>query len=355
MNKQEQHETEKAVIKIARYTIGIAILALLCIIISVCTLFANRSTATPSPKAVTNKQNTPSTSTLPTSAREIPASSWKAPATIPEGKAGEKIRYGKELIAHTSVYLGPKGKVAAISNGMNCQNCHNDAGTKLFGLNYSAVASTYPQFKARSNGWVSVADRINGCFQRSLNGENLDTTSHEMKAMIAYMEWLGKDVAKGEKPANNAVEKLAYLDRAADPIKGKVVFANNCQSCHGSNGEGQLNTEGTEFIYPPLWGESSYNDGAGLYRLSNFAGFVKNNMPFGASYDHPLLTDEESWDVAAFVNSQERPHKDQSQDWKDLSKKPIDFPSGPYVDQFSDQQHKYGPFKPIEKTLNNKL
>jgi len=266
--------------------------------------------------------------------------SWKAPddSTIPAGKVGDEILYGKELIAHTSKYLGPKGTVAQIANVMNCQNCHNEAGTKAFALNYSAVNATYPQFKARSNSIVTIADRINGCFERSLNGSKLDTTSKEMLAMIAYMKWLGKDVPKGVKPKNAGIMKLAYLDRAADPVKGKVVYLNKCMSCHD-------NTK----IYPPLWGKDSYNDGAGLYRISNFAGFVKNNMPFGTTYQHAVLTDEQAWDVAAFVNSQPRPHKDQKADWKDISKKPIDFPFGPYTDNFSEKQHKYGPYEEIAK------
>src|SRR5690349_12440874 len=84
--------------------------------------------------------------------RAFPSDYWKAPdvATIPSGPEGDEIAYGRELVAHTSEYLGPKGNVLNISNGMNCQNCHLDAGTKPFGNNYSAVASTYPKFRARS-------------------------------------------------------------------------------------------------------------------------------------------------------------------------------------------------------------
>ncbi len=278
---------------------------------------------------------------------------WQAPPenTIPAGETGEMIKYGRELIAHTAIYFGPKGSVATIANGMNCQNCHNDAGTKPFGINYSAVASTYPQFRPRSNAMVSIVSRINGCFQRSMNGSKLDSTSKEMKAMVAYIQWLGTDVPKGIRPENAGIKKLAYLDVAADPIKGKAVYAQHCQSCHGDNGAGILNAKGNEYIYPPLWGSDSYNDGAGLYRLRNFAGFVKYNMPFGVTADNPLLSDEEAWHVAAYVNSQPRPHKDQSADWKDISKKPVDVPFGPYQDEFSEQQHKYGPFDPIENVL----
>ncbi|MFN4087376.1 MAG: c-type cytochrome [Spirosomataceae bacterium] len=259
----------------------------------------------------------------------------------------EEIQYGKELISHTAAYLGPNGTVAHLSNGMNCQNCHVQAGQQPWGNNYFAVASTYPKFRARSGMVESQAKRVNDCFERSLNGRALDTTSREMQAILAYMRWLGSDVKKGTVPKGSGIFKLAVLDRAADPIKGKTIYQAKCQSCHQEDGGGLKN--GKEYTYPPLWGEHSYNDGAGLYRLSNFAGYVKYNMPLGATYETPQLTDEEAWDLAAFVNSMPRPKKDIQQDWPKISEKPFDHPFGPYADPFSEDQHKFGPFGPIQK------
>ena len=262
--------------------------------------------------------------------------------------SGKLIWYGHELIANTSYYLGPKGVVAQMTNGMNCQNCHVDGGTIPFGNNFGKVYATYPQFRARNNGMQSIYDRVNDCFERSLNGTKMDTATREMQAIYAYMKWVGDDVPKGVARGGTSIMKLKYLDRAANPVAGSGVYITKCQSCHGDKGEGQLNFEKTGYSYPPLWGEHSYNDGAGLYRISSFAGFVKNNMPFGTDYHDPKLTDEEAWDVAAFVNSQPRPHKDQRQDWKNIAQKPIDFPYGPYVDSFSEQQHKFGPYVVIK-------
>lgn len=257
------------------------------------------------------------------------------------------ILYGKDLIANTSKYLGPKGSVMHISNGMNCQNCHLDAGAKPMGNNYSAVYSTYPKYRARSASTETIVKRISDCFERSLNGKKPDSVTREMKAMVAYIKWLGKDVPKGVTPKGAGISKLAYLDRAADPKSGSILYKEKCSVCHGAKGEGIMNPDGKSFIYPPLWGNRSYNDGAGLFRVSTFAGFVKDNMPFGASSENPILTDEQAWDLAAFVNEQPRPHKDQVLDWKNFSQKPIDFPFGPYSDKFPETQHKYGPFKPI--------
>lgn len=287
-------------------------------------------------------------------------SSWVSPSLYYDEVSGEErklIAYGEELIAHTSTYLGPRGSVAQISNGMNCQNCHLNAGKKNWGNNYSAVYSTYPKFRERSGGIESIYKRVSDCFERSLNGSAPDSNSREYRAIFAYIKWIGKNVKKGEKPTGSGIEKLPFLERATDPAKGKQVYIAQCQSCHGANGEGLLNLNKTGYEYPPLWGENSYNDGAGLFRISNFAGYVKNNMPFNlASHSNPKLTNEEAWDVAAFVNSQNRPSKDKSKDWPDISKKPFDHPFGPYTDGFTEFEHKYGPYEPIisRKTVNKK-
>lgn len=280
---------------------------------------------------------------------------WEAPNvdTITNKDDQQLIAYGKDLIANTSKYIGPNGLIGKLSNGMNCQNCHLDAGTRPLGNNYAAVYATYPKFRARSGTKETIVKRISDCIERSLNGTKLDSNGKEMKAILAYMKFLGTGVEKGVTPKGTGLEKLPYLNRAANPINGKVIYETKCVSCHGESGEGIKTADDKTYIYPPLWGPNSYNNAAGLYRISNFAGYVKNNMPLGATYQNQLLTNEEAWDLAAFVNSQSRPHKDQSGDWKDISKKPIDFPYGPYVDQFTETQHKFGPFKPIEAELKS--
>lgn len=274
---------------------------------------------------------------------------WIAPdvSTITNAEQKAEVEYGKELIAHTAKYLGPNGSVKQISNGMNCQNCHLQAGTAVFGNNYGSVASLYPKFRARSGTEEGIEKRVNDCFERSLNGSALETESKELKAIVAYINFLGTNVKKGEKAKGSGFKDMAYLDRAANPVLGKAVYAGKCQSCHQADGLGVLNPDKSEYTFPPLWGKNSYNDGAGLYRISNLAKYVKNNMPMGASHESPILTDEEAWDVAAYINSQTRPHINVPKDWPDKSKKPIDHPFGPYSDKFSEEQHKFGPFKPI--------
>ena len=272
--------------------------------------------------------------------------SWMAPDI--EDVNDIQILYGRELVMHTSYFFGPNGKLAKVTNGMNCQNCHLEAGTKVYGNNYAMVASTYPKFRPRSGQIESVEKRVRDCFERSLNGKPPSDSSKEMQAIVAFIKWVGSEVIEKNKPDGTGIYDLPVLKRAADPEKGKLVFTTKCVSCHGANGEGVPNSDFTEYTYPPLFGKHSYNTGAGLFRMSRLAGYVKMNMPQPASYLAPQLTDEEAWDVAAFINTQSRPVMNINKDWPDISKKPFDHPFGPYADAFSEEQHKFGPFGPIK-------
>lgn len=236
-----------------------------------------------------------------------------------------------------------------ITNGMNCQNCHLEAGTKPWGLNFGSVYSTYPKFRERSGAIETIYKRINDCMERSLNGKALDTNSKEMQAIYAYIQWLGKEVPRSKKVKGAGIEMLPILSVAANPQKGALVFSIHCQKCHGLEGQGVMNKEGDMYEYPPLWGMHSYNDAAGINQLSKLAGFIKNNMPHGINYHQPTLSNEEAWEVAAFINSHNRPTQDKSKDWPVVATKPFDYPFGPYADTFSVTQHRYGPFAPIQQ------
>ncbi|HYM93043.1 MAG TPA: c-type cytochrome, partial [Chitinophagaceae bacterium] len=189
---------------------------------------------------------------------------------------------------------------------------------------------------------------------RSLNGKPIDSLGKEMKAMVAYFKWITKDIPVDKKPFGAGIFELPFMAKAADPQNGKIIFENKCQRCHQSDGGGVMLPDSSGYIYPPLWGPHSYNVSAGIYRLTRLAAFIKYNMPFDQTQSSPQLTDEEAWDVAAFISSQPRPEKKFPEDWPKMEKKPVDYPFGPYADGFSEQQHKYGPFIPIIKAREKK-
>lgn len=273
-------------------------------------------------------------------------------ADIPNDATGDMIRYGRDLLVNFPYYLGPKGSVGSFGgNGLGCQNCHLEAGTRPFGLNYFSAHARYPQYRAREGKILTLGDRINNCIERPLNGKPIPLDSKEMVAMLAYMQWVGKGVPVGKRVHGDNLKAITLLDRPADPIKGRAVYEKHCQRCHGDDGQGVLKEDGIAYVYPPLWGPMSYQPGSSMHRLIKSAQFIKYNMPNDiARWDKPVLTDEEAMDVAAYVNDDKlhtRPQPYLVNEYPVHKEKPLDYFFPPYDDPFSQEQHKYGPFKPI--------
>ncbi len=222
------------------------------------------------------------------------------PDTIPGDQRGEQIRLGYQVVVNTREYAK-----AYVGNALNCTNCHLDAGLNPNAASFVGLAAVYPEYRARRGRVVTLAERINECFERSLNGKALPADSSRLQAVVAYIEWLSQGVPKGAKIPWRGVPRLAG-SRKSDPERGRQVFAARCAFCHGSDGQGTM-------AAPPLWGPRSYNIGAGMARISVAASFIKANMPRGWGW---TLSDNEAYDVAAFINSQPRPDlPGKEQDW----------------------------------------
>ncbi len=266
---------------------------------------------------------------------------------------GRLVKYGYALVTDTANQIGPAALEPAkrfAGNNLTCQNCHLQGGAQSYAMPLIGVWGQFPQYRGREGEVGTLEDRVNGCMERSMNGRALALDSREMKAFLAYMKWLSTGIPDGAKIVGSGTLPVKEPDRAADLRQGSQVYAEKCATCHGDNGQGQRIETGYQF--PPLWGPDSYNDGAGMARLLNAAAFAKHNMPFGTTFDAPLLNDEEAYDVAGYINSQPRPHKaDLDKDFPNRLQKPVDAPYGPYIDGFSLEQHKFGPFGPIRAKL----
>jgi thiosulfate dehydrogenase len=189
---------------------------------------------------------------------------------------------------------------------------------------------------------------------RSMNGRALSEKSPEMIAMVSYLRFLADQDAATGASQRKAHEPPAFKtpNRAADLKAGETVFAKRCSACHGQDGAGLAAAPDLVhgFVFPPLWGPNSFNDGAGMHRVLTAARFIKARMPLGSAD----LSDQEALDVAAFINSKPRPEmKGLESDYPDRTKKPADTGYGPYADSFPIEQHRFGPFQPIEAFYRN--
>jgi len=282
---------------------------------------------------------------------------WKAPdiASVGDDAIGRLVKYGYTLMTDTARQIGPYAPDPArrfSANGLACQSCHLQAGTQPYAVPLVGVWGQFPQYRGREGQIGTLEERINGCMERSMNGRRLALDSHEMTAFVAYMKLLSAGIPEGAKLIGAGTKPINEPARAADLAHGAQVFGQVCAACHGANGEGQRKAEGPGYQFPPLWGADSYNDGAGMTRLLTAAAFAKHNMPIGVTFAAPVLTDDDAYDVAGYVNAQPRPQKaDLDRDFPNRLQKPVDTPYGLYVDGFSPQQHKVGPFAPIRARL----
>lgn len=286
----------------------------------------------------------------------ISVDSWRPKSIstdLPKGAEGKRIKYGYLLISESSKWMGPMMSDSTrrfAGNNLACKNCHLDNGTRPGSASWIGVTDRFPQFRGRENKIGTIEERINGCMERSMNGRKLPVDSKQMEAIVAYMEWLSEDMPPSKVKEYKGFVKLEIPEQVADPIIGKAIYVSECQLCHGENGEGIWLSDSTKgYQYPPLWGKDSYNHGAGMNRVLTAAQFIKGNMPWGqATWDNPKLTDEEAYHVAAYIDSFSRPQKSNPEaDFPDLKLKPVSTPYGPWEDNFSAEQHKYGPFQPI--------
>jgi thiosulfate dehydrogenase len=285
---------------------------------------------------------------------------WSVPDVdkLPNDEWGRTVRYGRDLIAKTASLIGPE--VADphhrfSGNNLSCENCHLQAGTKEYGFALVGVYADFPNYRARSGTIGTIEDRIEGCLTRSMNGKPLPINSPEMTALVSYLKFLSDGRPVGEPTAGRGAGKMTELSRAANPDHGRSIYELDCAGCHGADGLGQKAGHAGDalgYLIPPLWGPDSYNDGAGMGRIINAANFVHSNMPNGTTWKSPYLSEADAWDVAAFIDSQPRPHKSGlEKDFPNRLEKKVDVPYGPYADNFSAEQHKYGPFAPIRSAI----
>ena len=226
---------------------------------------------------------------------------------FPEGPFGDAVRQGQAIFQNTNTHPSSRKYVG---NEQACGNCHIDAGRLAGSAPLWAAWVAYPAYRSKTKQVDSYIERVQGCFKYSMNaqasaaGGPPAADSDTIVSLAAYSFWLAKGAPTGDATMpGRGYPRLKETDQSFDPARGEQVYAAKCALCHGEDGNGVVNAEaGT--LFPPLWGPGSYNWGAGMHVIDTAAAFIRHNMPLGLDN---ALTDQEAWDVAAFVNSHERP------------------------------------------------
>jgi thiosulfate dehydrogenase len=244
---------------------------------------------------------------------------WQPPAdsAMPKDSLGASIRRGLALVMHTADSLPEYAP-----GNINCTNCHINGGRNVDAAPLAGSHARFPKYMDRTGAVIGLADRVNYCFTRSLAGNRLPVESREMQDILAYIAWLSTGVPVGEGKKLPGAEGIRAMPKelVGDRTRGASIFTAKCVACHGPNGAGN---PAIPPGIPALWGPKSFSVGASMSRQGKAASFIWHNMPYGQG---KTLTEQEAFDVAAYVTSQSRtdsPGKEQ--DWP-LGGAPADVP-----------------------------
>jgi cytochrome c len=293
-----------------------------------------------------------------------PIQPWIEPDinTIPKGEKGDLIRYGMQLLTNTSELIGPHAKdknLRFAGNNLNCTSCHQTGpsglpGTKKYSVPWTNVINDYPQLDTKTMTIFSLEMRIAGMI--GTGHKKISPETKEMKAMVAYMTWLGSN--SKVKPNQNMVGTklngdIVLPNRPSDHVKGKALYSTYCSSCHGEKGLGLKKTnfesEGGGYTFPPVAGNDTYDDGGHMFMIPLMTAFLYNNMPQGATYEKPLLSIQDAYDISAYVNTNlaRRHNPNRKGMYPDAAFRPEGFAIKEYFenDEKGYEQSRFGPYK----------
>lgn len=220
-----------------------------------------------------------------------------------DDKLAEVVKLGEAIVENTTTH--PMSK-QYVGNALNCTRCHLDNGRHEKAGTFLGTATAYPAWSPREKRVITLEDRVLNCFMRSCNGIRPPLGSEVSVAVTAYITSLSQGQPlrmNSKRPVGpGAIKLLAVKPDQADIKRGESLYTSRCAECHQTDGQGDKDN-------PPVWGERSYNDGAGLSSLENLAAWLKVAMPL----DDTNLTDQQALDIAAYVNSHKRPHFELSQ------------------------------------------
>ncbi|WP_372931626.1 c-type cytochrome, partial [Shewanella putrefaciens] len=132
-------------------------------------------------------------------------------SAIPEGAFGDKVRLGYQLFVNTQ-QLRDK----YVGNELNCTNCHMDAGRKANASPLWGAYFAYPAYRKKDDKVSSFEERIQGCFNYSMNGKAPASGSPELVALSAYAYWLGMGGLMDEANISGPVPEISD----AELVKG---------------------------------------------------------------------------------------------------------------------------------------
>jgi len=243
-----------------------------------------------------------------TAAGQHSAPPRRVPFRVPSNAELRDSAYRVSALRGRAILLATRDSLPRnVGNSLRCASCHLDSGLRPNAMPWVGSYARFPQYRARSGKIDLIEDRINDCFERSMNGKALAPSGPDMADIVSYLAFLSSGIPVGAQMDGQGLARLKPV--TGDLKRGVAIFASTCTRCHGANGQGTP-------LAPPLWGAHSYNVGAGMANIITAASFIHALMPIDRAQQ---LTEQQAFDVATYVNTRPRP---------DFPRKVHDWPKG---------------------------
>jgi thiosulfate dehydrogenase len=197
-------------------------------------------------------------------------------AKLGPGPENDLIRYGRDLIVNTPRHIGKNATDPAMRYGGNdlaCQNCHLNAGLQPYAAPFVSTFGTFP----------------------------MPSEGREMEAIIAYLKFAGRGTPEGVRVPGMGLRPIDNPTLPPDARRGEEVYAKLCATCHKEDGQGTPKpSPDVGYSIPPLWGEASFNAGAGMAKTAYAASYITTTCRWLTA---AAATVQQAQDVMAFIIS----------------------------------------------------
>ncbi|MGE8399098.1 MAG: c-type cytochrome, partial [Burkholderiales bacterium] len=183
-------------------------------------------------------------SQIPAPSASAHAEYFQSPAEseLPDNAYGRLVREGHALFVDTK-RLAPQ----YVGNGLNCSNCHLDQGRLANSAPLWGAYPMYPAYRKKNDKVNTFAERLQGCFQFSMNGGKPPAAdSPEITALSVYAYWLASKAPLGVELPGRGYPDVAQPAKGYDLKQGAAVYQAQCAVCHGEQGQGQK--AGTDYV-----------------------------------------------------------------------------------------------------------
>ncbi|KAF2407261.1 hypothetical protein PSAN_41900 [Pseudomonas antarctica] len=160
---------------------------------------------------------------------------------LPDNAYGKLVRQGYALFVDTK-RLAPQ----FVGNGLNCSNCHLDQGRLANSAPLWGAYPMYPAYRKKNDKVNTFAERLQGCFQFSMNGGTPPAAdSPQITALSVYAYWLASKAPLGVELPGRGYPDVAQPAKGYNLGQGAEVYQGQCAVCQAPRGRGRRSVTAT--------------------------------------------------------------------------------------------------------------